>query len=100
MFSEQPFAAPSVPPPAPLLRGNSMVRPGLSRQNSGLRSSQSPLITSSKSMSMHLNKEKEEGRVDVGGLNPGPFKLETVAACQMITFIYEAKVRWETHIFY
>ena len=51
-------------------------------------------------MSMHLNKEKEEGRVDVGGLNPGPFKLETVAACQMITFIYEAKVRWETHIFY
>lgn len=78
------------------LRQQSM-RAALSRQNSGLRGS--PVVTSGKHGLGGLARNdsggsahKEEGRVDVGGLNPPAFKLESVSACQLITYIYEAKV--------
>jgi len=37
---------------------------------------------------------KEEPRTPVGGAQPAVFKLETVSACQLITYIYEAKVQF------
>lgn len=30
--------------------------------------------------------------MDIGGHNPPAFKLETMSACQLITYVYEAKV--------
>lgn len=76
------------------------MRAVLSRQNSARNS---PMVSGKHSTlaaagsgpgsgSINVNSSaKEEGRVDVGGVQV--FKLETVAACQLITYIYEAKVR-------
>lgn len=75
-----------------IMRGSSLARPGLSRQNSGVRGnlgSPGPAL----GKSLPAVPGKEEGRVDIGGYNPPPFKLETAAACQLITFIYSMKVR-------
>lgn len=84
---EQPFINPAI---AALGRSNSTVRPGLSRQNSGVRPLMgSPVVTQGKTLAVGGH----EGRVDIGGFQPPPFKLETLAACQLITFIYESKVR-------
>ena len=84
---EQPFTNPAI---AALGRSNSTVRPGLSRQNSGVRPLMgSPVVTQGKTLAVGGH----EGRVDIGGFQPPPFKLETLAACQLITFIYESKVR-------
>lgn len=71
-------------------RNSSVTRPGigsLSRQNSGIRGVNSPTI-STKQMP-----PKEEGRIDAGGKNPPNYKLETVQACQLITYIYESKLK-------
>jgi hypothetical protein len=98
---------------------SSLARPGgsLSRQNSGIRALASPGPAQGKkpgspnlpgrkvsagaggasSKEASLEGGKPEGRVDIGGFNPQPFKLETSAACQLITCIYESKVR-EYHI--
>lgn len=94
---EQPFATPASVVPSMGLRQQSM-RAALSRQNSGLRGS--PVVTSGKHGGLARNDSggggsgahKEEGRVDVGGLNPPAFKLESMSACQLITYVYEAKV--------
>lgn len=93
--AEQPFASPAGAAAAAIMRGTSMVsRPGLSRQNSGLRgngpSTASPLQAVGKSLTSTV--AKEEGRVDIGGFQPPAFKLESTAACQLITYIYSAKV--------
>ena len=93
-----------------LMRGQS-VRAGLSRQNS-LRNS--PMVSSGKHGSFSAaagggggggsasasgggvtggsSSGKEEPRTPVGGAALAVFKLETVSACQLITYIYEAKV--------
>ena len=92
-----------------LMRGQSM-RAGLSRQNS-LRNS--PMVSSGKHGSFSAaaggggagaggqasasvtgggSSGKEEPRTPVGGAALAVFKLETVSACQLITYIYEAKV--------
>lgn len=112
--AEQPFAAPLMGPPMGLMRGQSM-RAVLSRQNSA----RSSPIVSGKHGSFTLgggaslaspsggaggaagggggvgasSSGKEEARTPVGAAQPAVFKLETVSACQLITYIYEAKVR-------
>jgi hypothetical protein len=92
-------------PAAAIMRGSVMARPGLSRQNSGIRGGAgsgglpmgSPLQNMGKSFAAAAAAAavpgKEEGRVDVGGFQPPAFKLETAAACQLITYIYSSKVR-------
>ena len=93
---------------------SSMMRPGaLSRQNSGIRALASPgpaqgkkpgspglpgrkvssSVGGASSKEPALEGGKPEGQVDIGGFNPPPFKLETSAACQLIAYIYESKVR-------
>ena len=64
-------------------------RPGLSRQSSGVRLGGSPAPPSSNSK--HL--PKEEGHVEVGGLNPPNYKLDSVQAGQLIAFVYESKLK-------
>lgn len=79
-----------------IMRGSSFARPGLSRQNSGVRGNLAGNLGSpgpALGKSLPAVPGKEEGRVDIGGYNPPPFKLETAAACQLITFIYSMKVR-------
>jgi hypothetical protein len=98
LMTEQPFAMPT--PAAAIMRGSVMARPGLSRQNSGIRGAGSgglpmgsPLQNMGKSFAAAaIVPGKEEGRVDVGGFQPPAFKLETAAACQLITYIYSSKV--------
>jgi hypothetical protein len=98
--------------------GTSMVRPGggISRQNSGIRMMGSPgpvagkkpgspngaptgrkvssSVGGASSKEVAFEGGKADGQVDIGGFNPPPFKLETAAACQLVTYVYESKVYW------
>jgi hypothetical protein len=112
---EQPFAfSASLSGPPPLKRGSSVKgRPGLSRQSSGLRpigspnGVGSPVGTSGKSMGLRAGLDSGGGDGSNSSSNVprdgsleifnhkmhATYKLETPAACALVGYIYETKVR-------
>ena len=93
IITEQPFANASAA--TQIMRANSSSggsRPAMSRQNSLRQAQESTSSPGMGARKVLVQQEEVDGNVNIGGKNPPAYKLDTAAACQLVTSIFEDKV--------